>query len=79
MNAISMRQLQKMSARAIRALPHAVPIKSGTATVGVLMPVTVPTPERLREVLAQIDDTTKSRTPEEQAAVNALLAERGID
>src|SRR3954447_3388495 len=53
--AISMRDLQKLSAGAIQALPHAVPIKNGTATVGVLLPVHSASKEYLRDVLARID------------------------
>lgn len=79
MNAISMRDLQKLSAGAIQALPHAVPIKNGTATVGVLLPVHHVSAEYLRTVMAEIETAAAARSPEENAAIDALLAERSID
>jgi len=75
--AISMRDLQKLSAGAIQALPHAVPIKNGTATVGFLLPVHSASKEYLRDVLARIDAAAAQRTPEENAAIDRLLSERG--
>ncbi|SEO95367.1 hypothetical protein SAMN04487843_105170 [Methylobacterium sp. ap11] len=78
-SAISMRELQKMSAGAIQALPHPVPIKNGTATVGVLLPIHSVSPETMRKVLADIDAAATRRTPEENAAIDRLLAERGIE
>ncbi|HEX8665901.1 MAG TPA: hypothetical protein VF744_17950 [Beijerinckiaceae bacterium] len=77
--AISMRDLQKLSAGAIQALPHAVPIKNGTATVGVLLPVQSASKEYLREVLARIDAAAAQRTPEEDTAIDRLLAERAAE
>jgi hypothetical protein len=77
--AISMRDLQKLSAGAIQALPHAVPIKNGTATVGVLLPVHSAPKEYLREVLARIDAAAAAHTPKENEAVDRLLAERGAE
>jgi hypothetical protein len=76
---ISMRDLQKLSAGAIQALPHAVPIKNGTATVGVLVPVHSLSKDYLREVLARIDEAAAKHTPEENAAIERLLAERGAE
>ena len=77
MRAISMRDLQKLSAGAIQALPHAVPIKNGTATVGVLLPIHSASKDYLSEVLARIDAAAARQTPEERAAINKLLADRG--
>jgi hypothetical protein len=77
--AISMRDLQKLSAGAIQALPHAVPIKNGTATVGVLLPVHSASKDYLREVLARIDAAAAQRTPEQNAAIDRLLSERGAE
>jgi hypothetical protein len=77
--AITMRDLQKLSAGAIQALPHAVPIKNGTATVGVLLPVHSASKEYLRKVLADIDTATAQRSPEENEAIDRLLAERGAE
>ncbi|AWN45607.1 hypothetical protein DK419_04115 [Methylobacterium terrae] len=78
-SAISMRELQKMSAGAIQALPHAMPIKNGTATVGILLPVHRVSPEEMRKVLADIDAAAARRTPEENAVIDRLLAERGAE
>ncbi|MGX7708112.1 hypothetical protein [Methylobacterium sp. Gmos1] len=78
-SAISMRELQKMSAGAIQALPHAVPIKNGTQTVGILLPLHRVSPDYMRKVLADIDAAAARRTPEENAVIDRLLAERGAE
>ncbi|GJD60322.1 hypothetical protein CS379_29845 [Methylobacterium frigidaeris] len=78
-SAISMRELQRMSAGAIQILPHAMPIKNGTATVGILLPIRIVSPEYMRKVLADSDAAAARRTPEENAAIDRLLAERGIE
>ncbi|TNC07881.1 hypothetical protein FF100_31045 [Methylobacterium terricola] len=49
-----MRQMRTMAAGAIRALPHAVPVKNGTAAVGGLLPVRNLSPEPMRTALADI-------------------------
>jgi hypothetical protein len=77
--AISMRDLQKLSAGAIQALPHAVPIKNGAATVGVLLPVHSASKDYLRKVLARIDAAAAQRMPEENAAIDRLLSDRGAE
>ena len=77
--AISMRDLQKLSAGAIQALPHAVPIKNGTATVGVLVPVHSASMDYVREVLARIDAAAAQHTSEENRAIDRLLSERGAE
>lgn len=51
-----MRELQKMSAAAIQSLPHAIPIKSGDETVGILMPFRKIPPDHLAKVLDKIAD-----------------------
>lgn len=78
-SAISMRDLQRLSAGAIQALPHAVPIKNGTATVGVLLPVHTLSREYLSTVLADIEAAAERRSPEQEAAIDRLLAERGAE
>ena len=78
-HALSMRDLQKLSAGAIQALPHAVPIKNGTATVGVLLPIHSVSQAYLRDVLARIDAAAGACTPEENTAIDRLLAERGSE
>jgi uncharacterized protein YaaW (UPF0174 family) len=76
---ISMRDLQKMSARAIQALPHAVPIKNGSSTVGVLLPIHSASRDYLLRVLDQIAAAAEQYTADEKEAVARLIAERGID
>lgn len=79
MKSISMRDLQKISAKTIQSLPHPVPIKSGTATVGVLMPLQRSNQDGLRRLLEQVDRATAAYTPEQTAAIDAIALERGID
>src|SRR4051794_5312338 len=74
--AITMRELQKMSAGAIRSLPHAVPVKSGAATVALLVPIQKASPELVASVLARIDAATAKRSPEQTAALEVALGER---
>ena len=76
-DAITMRELQKMSAGAIRSLPHAVPVKSGTTTVALLIPSQKAPPELVASVLARIDAAAAERSPEQTAALETALGERG--
>lgn len=76
---ISVHELRKLSAGAIQALPHAVPIKNGTVTVGVLLPVRSASKDYLRGLLAWIDAAAAQRTPEENAVIDRLLSERGAE
>ena len=78
-SAISMRNLQKLSASAIQALPHAVPIKNGTATVGVLVPMHTLSRRYLTKVLADIEAAAERRSPEQEAAIDELFAKRGAE
>jgi hypothetical protein len=78
-NVITMRELQKMSAGAIGALPHATPIKSGNDTVAVLVPMHRVSPEFLADVLARIDAAAAARTPEQNALIDEILGDREID
>ncbi len=74
-----MRDLKRLSAGVIQALPHAVPIKDGTATVGVLSPIHTLSREYPSKVLADIEAAAARRSSEQEAAVDQLLAERGIE
>lgn len=78
-NVITMRELQKMSAGAIAALPHSVPIKSGNDTVAVLVPIHRASPEFVASVLARIDAAAAARTPEQNALIEEVLGDREID
>ncbi|MET7246345.1 hypothetical protein ABZT49_23610 [Methylobacterium sp. EM32] len=68
-----------MSAGAIQALPHPVPIKNGTATVGVLLPIHSVPQEYMQQVLADIRAAAAKHSPEEEAAIDRLLSERGAE
>lgn len=72
---VTMRELQKMSAATIKALPHAVPIKSGDETVGMLMPVRKPDPERMNELLDRIERHHAALSPEVRADLARLVGE----
>jgi hypothetical protein len=71
--AITMRELQKMSAGTIQALPHAVPIKNGTTTVALLVPIQKASKELVEQVLSRIDEAAAKRPPERQALLETLL------
>ncbi|MCV9939152.1 hypothetical protein OIU35_22615 [Boseaceae bacterium BT-24-1] len=75
-NAVTMRELQKMSAATIRALPHAVPIKSDGETVGMLMPFKKPNPERMKEVLDRIEQHYAALPEETKEWLERFLEER---
>lgn len=75
MDAIMMRDLQKMPAGSIAALPHAVPVKSDTTTVAVLVPVQKAPPDLVARVMAQIDAAASGRSVEETARLAALAGE----
>ena len=75
---VTMRELQKMSAATIKALPHAMPIKSGDETVGVLMPLKEPDPVRMAEVLKRIDENNAKLPPEIRERIERLLGERAV-
>ena len=69
-HAITMRELQKLSAASIEQLPGAVPVQSDGRTVALLVPLR-PASEaaraRFRQALAQAQS---QRSPEEQAALD---------
>jgi hypothetical protein len=75
--AVTMRELQKMSAATIKALPHAVPIKSGDEVVGMLTPLKRPDPEKIKQVLDRIADDYAALSPETQQWLQRYLDERG--
>ncbi len=82
-SAISIRDLQKMSAGMIQALAGPTPIKSGTAIVAMLTPVRVKTPSALQllETEAEIlrwQEQRKLWTAEEEVEAQRILAARGI-
>ncbi len=75
-NAVTMRELQKMSAATIKALPHTVPIKSGSATVGLLVPVRRPDAARISAALKRSDIFHETLSPETKLRLERFLGER---
>ncbi|SFC89692.1 hypothetical protein SAMN05428997_11383 [Bosea sp. CRIB-10] len=73
---VTMRELQKMSAGAIQALPHPVPIKSGSATVGLLVPVKRPDTARISAALKRADAYHATLSPETKLRLERFLGER---
>ena len=55
MGHISIRELQKISAESVRALPGPTPVKSGDRTVGLLIPLKTTDPDRLAAVLVRAE------------------------
>lgn len=79
MTAISMRELQKLSADKIRSLPHAVPIQCGGETIGMLSPVRKPDPAKLLAALRKLDDLSLELTPEERRRAEEIVGPLDID
>ncbi|MBV8132655.1 MAG: hypothetical protein JO282_09125 [Alphaproteobacteria bacterium] len=71
---ISIRELQKLSAETIGALPGPTAVKSGGRTVGLLVPLKAANPDRLAAVLTRAEALAKGRDP---AADDAALAPFG--
>ncbi|WP_056796849.1 hypothetical protein [Bosea sp. Root381] len=69
-----MRELQKLSAGAIQALPHPVPIKSGSATIGLLVPVRRPDVAALTEIEDEARRDYDSLSPEMRAKIDRYFA-----
>jgi hypothetical protein len=74
MGCISIRELQKLSAETIGALPGPTAVKSGNRTVGLLIPVKATDRDRLAKVLAEAEALAKERDRKDD---EALLAEIG--
>jgi hypothetical protein len=61
MSHLGIRDLQKLSAESISALPGPTPIRSGGRTVGLLLPLKAADPDRLAEVLTRAEALAKGR------------------
>lgn len=72
MKYISIRDLQKMSERAILALPGATRIQSGDRAIGLLIPLRKPDPEQVKKFVRQV-------SAHRAAALNAGLDEAAED
>jgi hypothetical protein len=75
MGHISIRDLQKLSAEKIGALPGPTAVKSGDRTVGLLIPVKAADRDRLAEVLAEAEGLAKERDPKKDDAALAQFGE----
>ena len=65
----SIRDLRKLSAETIRALPGPTTVKSGGRTVGPLVPLKAADPDRLGAVLTRAEALAKGRDPAADAAL----------
>jgi hypothetical protein len=65
MGHLSIRDLQKISGKAISELPGLTAIKSGDHVVALLTPIRPPNLERLKAVLARAEALAKERDPKE--------------
>ena len=72
----SIRDLRKLSAETIRALPGPTTVKSGGRTVGPLVPLKATDPDRLGAVLTRAEALAKGRDP---AADEALVPFGEVD
>lgn len=73
---ITIRDLQKISAKAIAALDGATPITSGDTTVAILTPLKKTNIKKLRKVLLEAERLAKGR---DRAADDAALRKLGIE
>jgi antitoxin (DNA-binding transcriptional repressor) of toxin-antitoxin stability system len=71
---ISIRDLQRLSAETIGALPGPTTVKSGGRPVALLVPLKAADPDRLAAVLTRAEALAKGRDP---AADDAVLAPFG--
>ena len=76
MASIDIRDLRKLTGKAISALPGLTAIKSGDQTIGFLTPVRHTDPDRPRAVLREVDALAVERDPD---ADTAFLVAEGID
>ena len=74
MNHISIRDLQKISGKAISELPGTTPVKSGDRTIALLVPLKRANMDRLRKTLARAERLAKQRPISDDA-----LRKIGVD
>jgi hypothetical protein len=77
-SAITMRELQKMTAGAIQALERPVTIKSGTASVGVLYPIRKAPRHLVEQAMRLIDEADAKTSPEEKARYARFLGDEAL-
>ena len=78
-SAITMRELQKMSASSIAALPHTMPIRNGQTTVGFLVPLKKAPAELVEKLARMIEEERAARTLDDEAAITEALRDYGVE
>ncbi len=78
-SAITMRELQKISASSISSLPHTVPIRNGQKTVGFLVPLRKAPVDLVERAVRLIEEERAARTPEDEAGITDALREIGAE
>lgn len=73
---VTMRELQKMSAGAIQALPHSVPITNGKAVIGMLVPMRKTDADALASLAEKTRVEHAKLSPEMLARIDRFLADR---
>ena len=76
-SAITMRELQKISASGIASLPHTVPIRNGRRTVGFLVPLRKAPAELVERAARMMEEERAARSPEDEAAISEALRDIG--
>ena len=72
---MTMRDMQKLSAASIRALPRTMPIKSGSDTVGLIVPLKRPDPQQWTSLFARIDRHYEQLSPEVKRQLARMTGE----
>jgi hypothetical protein len=75
MTHLSIRDLQKISGETIESLPGPTPVKSGSRTIGLLVPLKSADPDRLAAILARAEALAKGRDPTADDAALAAFGE----
>ena len=75
MNHISIRDLQKISGKAISELAGTTPVKSGDRTIALLIPLRRANLDRLRTTLTKAERLAKGRDPKEDDAALAKFGD----
>ena len=76
---ITMRDLQKISARGIEALPRATAIRNGKRTVGFLVPIRKAPIALIEEAMRLVEAERAARSPEDEALITEALRDHGIE
>jgi hypothetical protein len=72
---VTMRELQKMSAGAIEALPHPIPITNGKVVIGLLSPIKKTDFEAIATLEAEARADFEQLSPEMQARIERFFAD----